>query len=118
MSEYTKGPWFVNTVNRDREYPSAKVGSIDWECDCCCNCDRVSCSECDANAHLISAAPDMYEALKELLNNPLTASYYTSHKDMDMAFAEEVPGYKADCESITNCFDACIAALAKAEGRE
>jgi len=67
MSEYTKGPWFVNTVNRDREYPSAKVGSIDWECDCCCNCDRVSCSECEANAHLISAAPDYDEAACEFI---------------------------------------------------
>ena len=53
-------------------------------------------------------------ALADLLANPLISAYYTSHKDMDMAFAEEVPSYKDDCEKITASFDKCIEALKKA----
>ena len=106
MSEYTKGPWFVNTVNRDREYPSVKASSIDWECNCCCNCDRVSCSECEANAHLISAAPEMYEELRA--SNAMLLAVICACREVDDSIKEEVHK-RIKCNN---------KALAKAEGRE
>jgi hypothetical protein len=75
------------------------------------------CVFCEDYEKIESERDAMYEALKGLLSNPLISAYYTSHKDMDMAFAEEVPSYKTDCEAIASSFDTCISALAKAEGK-
>lgn len=67
--------------------------------------------EAIANAHLIAAAPDMYEALKKLLS-----AYEQSTKgkrSFNMLNADEKALYKI-------CEDACIKtehAIAKAEGK-
>jgi len=58
---YTKGPWktteinyYIHNVWTDEPHRSAQVGE-------CRGIDRA------ANARLISAAPDMYEELKRLI---------------------------------------------------
>ena len=57
MSEFTKGPWKVG-----RRINVFTAGNIGWAiCECSGNADAT------ANAHLIASAPDMYEALKEVL---------------------------------------------------
>lgn len=67
--------------------------------------------EHDANANLIAAAPDMYEALKDLLS---AYEYSTKGKrSFNMLDAESKAIYRM-------CEDACIKtehALAKAEGK-
>ena len=68
MSGYTKGPWTVYKVSQ----PMTIAGDVHQVC----NGDRFPAAfvpawdspadaEALANAHLIAAAPDMYEALKE-----------------------------------------------------
>lgn len=55
MSRYTKGPWRVSNMN---------------EYDVCCDYGYIAeCMSTDgkANARLIAAAPELLEALKELL---------------------------------------------------
>ena len=64
MIEFTKGPWiirdqrYIDSVNRGKKFQAiGQVGS-----------NGVRLSKIDiANAHLIASAPDMYEALKEVL---------------------------------------------------
>ena len=67
------------------------------------------------NTKLIAAAPEMYEALKALFAEPFIKEYYESHKNKDLAFGEEVPGYLTDCDKICEPFDKCIAAIARVE---
>jgi len=56
MSEYTKGPWFENW---NRVF-TGSFGDPDSELICVVDGD----SNAKANAHLIAAAPELYEALK------------------------------------------------------
>ena len=61
MAKFTKGPWKARHDGRDGmvvcpDGRSFLVGDIIYH------------EENIANAHLIAAAPDMYEALKDLLN--------------------------------------------------
>lgn len=60
---------------------------------------------------------ELVEACNKMFKNKFIRAFYRGHKKMDMVFAEEVPGYKKDCESITKAFEAVIAALSKAEGK-
>ncbi len=67
-SEYTKGEWVACPVLREGKYDGTfgivvcgKAGTDDVGI-----ADVVGWPEAEANAHLIAAAPDMYEALKEL----------------------------------------------------
>lgn len=62
MTQFTKGPWVVY-----RDLPTDVVVSTSGECslatlDCGCGSRKTQ----RANAHLIAAAPDLYEALNEL----------------------------------------------------
>ena len=49
-SKFTPGPWYVDGtfVTNDEDLDICSMGDVAWE----------------ANAHLIAAAPDLYEALK------------------------------------------------------
>jgi len=68
-----------------------------------CDCDLASSQvECEANAHLIAAAPDMYEALKNF------GLYVAVNYD-----AKNKPFYYIDQEWL----DKRTQALAKAEGK-
>lgn len=77
MSKFTKGPWEIKPLEDDKEYirirgtvlggrfKIANVGdgkfhhdNSDW-----CKFER---EEAKANAHLIAAAPEMYEMLSEI----------------------------------------------------
>lgn len=63
MSKFTPGPWLTKTyTNHELQTDFAMVMMGDWV-------HMIGYSDEDkANAHLIAAAPAMYEALKELLD--------------------------------------------------
>ena len=92
MNSYTKGEWKLAKGRRDQimtnngiliaQMPSYIRGSA----------GHVPVKETEANANLIAAAPDMYEALKGLLS---------------VSFALFTPEYKAAREALT-----------KAEGKQ
>ena len=90
--KYSKGDWKVIKDDFRRIYidtPTRSVASI----------QRQS-TEDEANARLIAAAPDMYEALKELIDH-MTLPQNDIHRP-----------YLADVKRLA------IKALAKAEGKE
>ena len=68
MSEFTKGPWRIDQgaifgddgVDYDRMVASLTGYTRNFEAD-------LVATQNKANAHLIAAAPDMYEALKAAL---------------------------------------------------
>lgn len=95
MSKFTKGPWIVGGKYTVRTTKS----SSDWICRMRDEHYKHSDEEDEANAHLIAAAPDMYEALK-------------------MVLEEKAPSYH-DCtdDGLQKCaWCYAIEALAKAEG--
>ena len=99
MSAFTPGPWEPIPKGESscktvwcKRHLIAEVASGDWSD----NHQAIDRSVAAANANLIAAAPDMYEALKAVLENLYTP---ISSSSLDRA------------ENMTN------AALAKAEGR-
>ena len=68
MSDFTKGPWKVE------QYPD--IGELEiWHLSddfvhrvCSIECQMPGFNEDEANARLIAAAPALYEALKNLVN--------------------------------------------------
>lgn len=82
MSDFNRGPWTIGTSG---QIIGSNGNTVALMLD-----DRPLT---DGNAHLISAAPDMYRALRELLEDS-EAAYLDKDKT-----------------------DAAYAALAKAEGR-
>ncbi|KKL80416.1 hypothetical protein LCGC14_2004980 [marine sediment metagenome] len=71
--KYTKGPWVFNPESRqyaDTRTPESYSGVIheDKPLGMALAVIINDCVDGKANAHLISAAPDMYEAAKEIMN--------------------------------------------------
>ena len=63
MSKHAPGPWAVVDLGYDsgrQVYVADNTGTTVCDCDWSHTDD-----ECEANARLIAAAPEMYEALKE-----------------------------------------------------
>jgi len=56
---YTKGEWRYTIIGLESKVVDERLGIIAHVS------ERNSLAEIEANAYLISAAPDMYEALKE-----------------------------------------------------
>jgi hypothetical protein len=71
MNEFTKGPWRLSRYHHP--YSEIVIGDgndsrakAEGRLICSNESNRRPTSEYRANAHLIAAAPDMYEALKEI----------------------------------------------------
>lgn len=95
MSGFTPGPWKCREIDpRDPKWGAHEVSPAKGG-------RHVSTMVCGAgNAHLISAAPELYEVLKSLIE------YYDSDQAIS---AESVMSY-------ISMLDAARAALAKATG--
>ena len=66
MSEFTRGPWISTEESGafDIESDNLLIGVVlGFDPD---HTGFNVCNECQANAHLIAAAPDMYELLRKL----------------------------------------------------
>jgi hypothetical protein len=90
MINFTNGPWTVNNRGRHWNNEDLERLEINYGLDGECVCDTVYEM---ADANLISAAPEMYEALEAFVSN---SSIYAN--------------YTAECE-------AAEIALAKARGK-
>lgn len=72
MNKHTPGPWFLGESERGRHFRAVDakehgaLASVVWlmEDD---DIDGVSSPRCEANAHLIAAAPDLLDALEEVV---------------------------------------------------
>jgi len=76
---YTKGEW------RIEHYPDSQIKiHSGFESICGLTYDGKVADEVEANAHLIAAAPDMYEALKDVQAG---IDHWTLRKRIDLALA-------------------------------
>lgn len=60
--QFTPGPWKVDFETEELQTNNLVLGLI-------YGCSHDDSPDCIANANLIAAAPDMYEALKEVLGD-------------------------------------------------
>lgn len=98
---YTPGLWEVNTV-AGKPYREVFSGDV-LVCDCGATNVEMEPEEIEANARLISAAPDLLKALKRIL--PAAAD--SKHRDFsDLAGNED---------TLREMLTAAVAAIAKAE---
>ena len=103
---WTKGPWliagetFIYALNAERYRVNRFTASVDGGFDD--DHQRTSKGELSANAHLISAAPELYEALKDWVSLHGSANA----AELVKAFGDEE----------AECILAARAALAKARG--
>jgi len=85
MSKFTPGPWRVAGEDKNFVYALSQSGANSfWAHVQSAGIDRITENEKAANARLIAAAPEMYDALKALVESPNT---FSSH---DKARAEEL----------------------------
>ena len=100
QAQFTPGPWVVKSTDEDINTKTIIDSNEFWIAKVL-NFNRVSddIRESQANAHLIAAAPAMYEALSELVK-------YLREEVADEALDTWAPVFKA------------AMALAQAEGRQ
>lgn len=66
-TKFTPGPWFVSSANKE-DYEIGIQSAIGYQWHVCDVCDDMP-DDHVANAHLIAAAPELYDALEGLLQN-------------------------------------------------
>lgn len=104
MSKHTPGPWIVGGKYTVR----TPFTSSDWICRTRDERHGHDDNEDEANARLISAAPELLEALKELLDKRCTS--------MDIVGYDPQTGHPLNAEGMAALN--ARAAIAKAEGRD
>lgn len=92
-TKFTPGPWTVARIHSNGNWLSMIVGDCKPIAEVNCDCLEAS------DAHLIAAAPDLYEALEEIVENAVV--YYEGSMDI----------YSEAIENARN-------AMAKARGEE
>ena len=111
MSGHTKGPWTIvddsgNIYGQRRFICSANGSNTKASM-----LDEVHNAENWANAHLITAAPDMYEALKRIL------AAHESKKNIVFAIGLRSVGIRQQAYLCNHFASKARAAIAKAEGK-
>ena len=96
---YTKGEWHNHKGIIETHY--APRGAVIAEV-------NSATSQWEANAHLIAAAPDMYEALRLLTN------LYIANRGSNHAFTVTITPAKSE---VLGCWKDAELALAKADGQ-
>jgi hypothetical protein len=87
MSEYTKGPWKLETYSDSKVKDAMRIRASDtlvivpevW---------GASLAQCDANYNLIAAAPDLLEALQLLQQAIYNARLLDVKKQFDLCVAD------------------------------
>lgn len=109
MSAYTKGPW--EAASRKGDYWDSVVylpQRMGHEV-CQCFYERGNEAECEANAQLIAAAPDLLEALKEI--------YYALVSEPIVDGEDSEDCWLLKPSSAVGVMQNALAAINKAEGR-
>ncbi len=114
MGQHTQGPWIINI---DPRYPSepcidAVIDGVVWHVALCHNAAGPEDGAAEANARLISAAPELLASLKEAL----PALRAEVEKELSANTADP------SIESVTlrtarSRYEAAVAVLAKIEGQ-
>lgn len=92
-TKFTPGPWFINRSEMGiHKYVEARIGGGMIQEVACCGPTELH-EQSDANARLIAAAPELYEALltarKELAGLPHSLGYEITHMPaIDLALAK------------------------------
>jgi hypothetical protein len=117
-SKFTPGPWaaieieeglfHVHSPKGERHNP-VPVAVLDHHRD---GHEATRTVTTPANAHLIAAAPEMYEALQRLMPHPLTGN--PSEKTLREFWEYEKSQGRGEAEDVLFAMDA----IAKAEGRQ
>lgn len=119
MSSFTPGPWeYIASNEHHGPYVACNFGGDICDCYAMSNPSSLSVRNggdskpihsqhemADANAHLIAAAPDLLEALKDIVG-------------MSSAFASATSGQPFTHQAACYVIDKARVAIAKAEGRE
>jgi hypothetical protein len=103
MSKHTPGPW--TTIHQDQRVVAAPVGKIRPTVAECIS-SLIEYSERKANARLIAAAPELLEALKDML-----AEFDTILDEVKDSFSDQGIWEKTDI-----CRSCVVELIAKAEG--
>ncbi len=99
--KHTSGPWHVENVSLDKFHHWSVVTDRPDEGDGDVVCDVVDLNGGEFNAHLIAAAPDLYEACKDAKDKLDEWRVSPAHGDNKLVFM---------------AFQKLEAAIAKAEG--
>jgi hypothetical protein len=109
---FTPGPWLVNPIDAQVDcIEMSKKGGLLPVCKLLWPTDERSESETEANAHLISAAPSLYEAAERCIDLLRTARDQCG--DNNRTERGNYVGYNAALEIVSATF---AVALAKARG--
>jgi len=77
---FTPGPWHITGIDEDTTVAAVNIyGNNVWVADTFAGAHDLK--ECESNARIIAAAPEMYEALTNMLvafveNDPLGTTYF------------------------------------------
>ena len=112
-TRFTPGPW-TNAPDYD-EIDSAVVMTADYE-KRIADCGFCTVEEDNANADLIAAAPDMYDALAEMVGEVDTSVCLVTHRWYCVACGVTVKSGQADCTNDECKRFKARAAIAKAQG--
>ena len=92
--KHTKGPWEVREVNNGRVRRALHIFAAGWPGTLICeDVYGRTLEEGDANRALVKAAPEMYEALKALVESldwesKRSGTTYAGHEDARAAIAK------------------------------
>lgn len=107
MSGFTKGPWFVRTIDQSIGSIDSESGVMVAQAQQVSGKDQITGShERKANARLIAAAPDLLEALQEL------SQHFIGKWSEDERNSDEIDAHKEAAER------KALAAIAKATGEK
>lgn len=113
MTNFTPGPWFISRDDRPNMEWNNHISSVELPHITICFMTHDGTKEniwAEANAHLIAAAPDMYEALFNLHRYHTDKEYrIKSEKDAEIATDGNVSQFEALADIARNV-------LAKARG--
>ena len=97
MSEtkFTPGPWIIciqddnncaNTIFAKSQLKDGRITAEDWDFDICTT--GIDHENYEANAHLIAAAPDLYEAVKDCVDVLKRNQYHTTTAYLERLLAK------------------------------
>tara|TARA_R100000544_G_C2163311_1_gene28695 strand:+ start:44 stop:325 length:282 start_codon:yes stop_codon:yes gene_type:complete len=88
-AKFTKGKWVINYTGTHWNNPTLRNIEVNYGSQGECICDTVYN---DSDAHLIAAAPEMYEILESIYNAACYTGTYSSEMDQIKALLAKARG--------------------------
>ena len=112
MSDFTKGPWYVSEAKDARSIRYWIVQDLDTWVETVASVPDCSDEKGIANAHLIAAAPELYEALESVMR----ASESYVMMAAGLLPTKDLPYLKETSEELREAAQIAHAAMRKARG--